>query len=1155
MSAAGSVAEVADPGLATGPLGPLLQHGRTQLEAVLDRSTVSVAPPVRPYALSLLAERSAPLLVVTPRTSDAEDVVDGLRAFLGHDRVALFPAWETLPHERLSPEPATVGRRLAVLDRLVRPAAHPEPLLAVVTPVRAALQPMDPALADRAPIDLDLRWHGFDDLVDRLAGLGYSRATQVEVRGEFAVRGGLVDVFPTAADHAVRIEFFGDDVEEMRTFSVADQRSIEGVEQVRVDPARELVLDEGLRERAARLAERRPGLRDPLEDLAEGIVFEGAESLVTLLHRDPALLPDFLPADGGLALLDPMMARDRAGTIREEAALLLDVGWDIDGSGGGDAGFARVDELFDHVPGGSWELTPFDDGAAVPGTAWESWRGDLDAIGERLRDLLSDDHRVVVTTAGRGPARRVAEVLREQSVPATVTDALGPRGPGGRVEVVASPLRRGFTAAELDLSLVGEWDLFGARRRGRAGRRIGNRRSAEETVLDLSEGDHVVHRTHGVGIYRGMVTREVSAQRGGTATRDYVVLEYAEEDRLYVPADQIDALARYRGGETPAVMTLGGSQWERAKSRVRDAVRDVAGELIRLYAARMHAPGRAFAPDGAWQRELEDTFAHRETEDQLTVVDEIKRDMEAPVPMDRVLAGDVGFGKTEVAVRAAAKAVFDGSQVAVLVPTTVLAQQHHETFRERLMGFPVEIRMLSRFVSQRERDDVRDGLAAGTVDLVVGTHALLSEDVEWDDLGLLIVDEEQRFGVTQKEQLKQLRTSVDVLSMSATPIPRTLEMAVSGIRDLSVIETPPEDRQPIRTVVQDHDESQIALAIRRELLRDGQVFYVHNQVDSIHDVAEHLGELVDDARIAIAHGQMEERRLEEVMIRFWEKDIDVLVCTTIIESGLDIPNANTLIVERADLLGLAQLHQLRGRVGRSSQRAYAYFLYPEDRSITEAAYKRLETLSEHTRLGAGLSIAMRDLQLRGAGNVVGAEQSGHVAAVGFDMYTQLLKEEIAELTGEPVEDTTEVRVDQPVDAHPPSDYDPEERQRLQLYKKVSAIRDAAGVRRVTDELRDRFGPLPEPARRMLTVAALKAAARRWGIEEISLTGDGRLRAAPVHLADSRQVRLQRVHPDVTYRAGPAELRIPLPDRWPDDVVGWAASRLREVLTPQDGDGA
>jgi transcription-repair coupling factor (superfamily II helicase) len=1173
VTAPTSVDDVLDPGLAVGALAATLRPGRAEWDLELaprsrDEPTggdLVCAPPVRPYVLSLLAERAAPLLVLTPRTSDAEAVADGLSGFLGEGRVAVFPAWETLPHERLSPQPRTVGRRLAVLDRLCHPNAHDEPLLAIVAPVRAALQPMDPELAGQRPIELTSRWDGFDRLVEGLAALGYSRTPQVEARGEFAVRGGIIDVFPTAGDHAVRVEFWGDDVESLRTFSVGDQRSTDPVERIVVDPARELVLDDELRVRARERITDWPELTETLDKLADGQTFEGAESLALLLRDRPALFADFLPADAGLALLDPMLLQDRAVKLREEAEILADTAWHTAASGGpspvagreeaGDAeahvlGFATPDEVLARGPEQVWRITPFGAGGGSRLTAqpWDSFRGDIVTLSERLLGLLRDGRRVVVTVDADGPARRISDVLGEQGVPSQLVDHLAPAGGQGRVEITVSQLRTGFLSDDLGLALLGTWDVFGPRRR-RASRRLGTRTSAADAVLQLEEGDPVVHRTHGVGRYRGMITREFPGPGGTTAKRDYVLLEYADGDTLYVPSDQVDAVTRYQGGETPSVMSLGGAQWERAKNRVRKAVRDIAADLIRLYAARMHSPGHPFSSDGLMQAELEDSFAHVETVDQLTVADEIKRDMEAPLPMDRLLAGDVGFGKTEVAVRAAGKAVFDGKQVAVLVPTTILAQQHFETFKERFSGFPVEVEALSRFVTDKERRRVLDGLAAGTVDIVVGTHALLSKRVAWKDLGLVIVDEEQRFGVAQKERLKQLRTSVDVLSMSATPIPRTLEMAVSGLRALSVIETPPEDRQPVLTVVSEYDESQVALAVRRELLRDGQVFYVHNHVESIHRIAAGLQEMVPDARVEVAHGQMDERQLERIMVRFWEREIDVLVSTTIIESGLDVPNANTLIIERADLLGLSQLHQLRGRVGRSSERGYAYFLFPEGASVTEPAYERLKTIAEHTRLGSGLAIAMRDLEIRGAGNVVGAEQSGQVAAVGFEMYSQLLKEEIADLSGETVEPEVDVKLELPVDAHLPHDYVEDERQRLELYKRVSAIRDAAGVKDVKAELVDRFGPLPDAAERLLTLAALKAAVRRWGVTEVTLTPKGRLRISPVDLTESVEVRLERLFRGYRYRRDQQLLELPVPRPAPDDLVPWVAGALRDVFAP------
>ena len=1142
------VDDVLDPGLAVGALAATLRPARSVWEQLADESLV--APQVaHPFVAALLAERSRPLLVVTPRSADARAMADALAALLGEGRVEVFPAWGTLPSERLSPQPATVGRRLAVVDRLAHPDAHEEPLLAVVAPVRAALQPMDPRVALRRPLELAPGHAPLEQVVEQLVALGYERLPHVEARGHFAVRGGIVDVFPAAAEHAVRLEWFGDDIEGMRTFGVGDQRSVAAVDRVRIDPARELVVDAEL-ERLARAAiTDAPEHADALVALAEGRSVEGAESLALGLRGDATLLAGLMPQGAGLLLVDPLRCEERARTILSEAEGLVEVTWRLGGRAA--VGFAQPEELTALVEtrGGTVRrVGPFAGTGDEPldVRAWESLRGDVDALAGRVRALLADGRRVVVSVDADGPARRIVDVLTGQGVPAEVVAALPPRPQPGRVEVVVSRLPAGLDAPSLGLALFATSDLFGPRRR-RASRRLGTRMRAADAVVSLADGDAVVHRTHGVGIFRGMVTRASEGLDGRMVHRDYVVVEYHGGDTLFVPSDQVDALTRYRGGDEPTVMRLGGAQWERARSRARGAAAELAAELVRLYTARLHAPGHAFAPDGELQQELEDAFQHVETVDQLAVVEEIKRDMEAPLPMDRLLAGDVGFGKTEVAVRAAAKAVFDGKQVAVLVPTTILAQQHAETFRERFAGFPVHIGVVSRFVPEAERRRVLDGVADGTVDIVIGTHALLARSVVFHDLGLVIVDEEQRFGVAHKERLKHLRASVDVLTMSATPIPRTLEMAISGIRDLSVIETPPEDRQPVVTVVQPFDERHIELAIRRELLRDGQVFYVHNQVDTIVDAAEGVTRLVPDARVGVAHGQMDERALEQVMLRFWERELDVLVCTTIIESGLDVPNANTLIVERADLLGLGQMHQLRGRVGRSSERGYAYLLFPPDSSMTEQAHQRLATVAEQTRLGSGLAIAMRDLELRGAGTVLGAEQSGQVAAIGFDAYSQLLKEELARLGGEPIPVETDIRVELPVDAHLPEDYVADSDTRLDLYRRLAAVRDAEGVRGLEAELVDRFGPLPDPARRLTALAALKVLLGRWGIEEVVVSRGDRLRVQPVELGEAAQVRLQRLHPGGEHRPASRLLTVPLPRPRPGDLVAWVTATLGELL--------
>ena len=671
--------------------------------------------------------------------------------------------------------------------------------------------------------------------------------------------------------------------------------------------------------------------------------------------------------------------------------------------------------------------------------------------------------------------------------------------------------------------------------------------------LALKPGDLVVHEQHGVGRYLEMVRRTVN---GGE--REYLIIEYAPArrgqpgDRLFVPTDSLDLLTRYVGGEAPNLNRLGGADWQKTKGRARKAVKEIAGELIRLYSVRMATKGHAFSPDSPWQRELEDAFPYTETPDQLEAINEVKHDMEQIVPMDRVVCGDVGYGKTEIAVRAAFKAAQEGKQVAVLVPTTLLAQQHFATFSERMAQFPVTVRSLSRFDSPRETQATLAGLLDGTVDIVIGTHRLLQPTTRFKDLGLVIVDEEQRFGVEHKEYLKQLRTSVDVLSMSATPIPRTLEMSLTGIREMSTILTPPEERHPVLTFVGTYDEKQVAAAIRRELLREGQVFFVHNRVDSIDRAAARLRELVPEARVAVGHGQMNEDALERVMIGFWEKEFDVLVCTTIVESGLDIPNANTLIVERADHFGLSQLHQLRGRVGRGRERAYAYFLYPPEMPLTETALDRLQTIASNAELGAGMHVAMKDLEIRGAGNLLGGEQSGHIAGVGFDLYVRLVGEAVADFRGEaPQDEVADVKVDLPVNALLPHDYIPGERLRLEAYRALAAADSDEAVDAVRDELADRYGPLPEPVANLLQVARFRVFVRRYGVTEVSLQGSV-VRFSPLSLRESQEMRMHRLYPRSVWKGSIGTISVPRPGKPGQPLrdvplLDWARTVLSDVL--------
>ena len=722
------------------------------------------------------------------------------------------------------------------------------------------------------------------------------------------------------------------------------------------------------------------------------------------------------------------------------------------------------------------------------------------------------------------------------------SDSVSIPAPAKVAQLIAAPVDRGFILVDSQLWVFSESDLMGAKSVSKDLKKMPSRRRGAIDPLTLNTGDYIVHEQHGVGRYVEMITRTI-----GGAEREYLIIEYAPSkrgqpaDRLFVPMDQLDLITRYVGGEAPSVHRLGGADWQKAKGRARKAVKQIAGELIRLYAARQSSQGYAFGADTPWQAELEDAFAYVETPDQLSTINEVKRDMERQVPMDRLVCGDVGFGKTEIAVRAAFKAVQDGKQVVVLVPTTLLVQQHFTTFSERYSAFPVKVAALSRFTSQAQVKETLEGLANGTVDIVIGTHRLLTPSVKFKDLGLVIVDEEQRFGVEHKEHLKALRTNVDVLAMSATPIPRTLEMAVTGIREMSVIQTPPEERHPVLTFVGPYDEKQITAAIHRELLRDGQIFFIHNRVESIDRVAERIRILVPEARIAVAHGQMSEGALEQVIVAFWEKEIDVLVCTTIVESGIDIPNANTLIVDRADKFGLSQMHQLRGRVGRGRERAYSYFLYDPNKPLTETAHERLATIAQRTDLGSGMQIALKDLEIRGAGNMLGGEQSGHIADVGFDLYLRLVGEALAEYKNEPVREVNDVRVELPIDASIPTDYVPQERLRLEAYKRLADAASNAAVDEVAAELVDRYGAMPKELQALIGVARFRVVAKAAGVQEVIATAKV-IRISPVILPESRAMRVQRIYQGTMIKEASSILLVPKPTS--GSSIG--ASELRDT---------
>ncbi|MEU4599517.1 transcription-repair coupling factor [Nocardia sp. NPDC023988] len=1154
---------------------------RTVADLVGKSGVELVAPSaVRAFVASTVAAQR-PLVVVTATGREADDLTVELAEMLG-DSVAMFPSWETLPHERLSPGPDTVGRRLEVLRRLAHPddPVYPEPLRVVVTTVRSLMQPMTAGLGDIEPIVLRVgEDHDFDALLARLVEFAYTRVDMVGKRGEFAVRGGILDLFPPTADHPVRVEFWGDEVTELRPFAVADQRSIDdlSVEVVVAQPCRELLLTEPVRERAAAVAVDNAAdaaLVEMLDKIAEGIPVDGMEALLPVLAPGKlSLLTEALPEGTHLLLCDPEKIRTRAADLVRTGEEFLEASWTA-ASFGSDAplgahgldlaasGYRSLPELHgsaDELGLPWWTLSPLSSGDPVevnlPVLAGPTARGSEDLVATifaSLRAHVATGGRAVVVVTGHGTAQRVLERLGEAEVPAALLPAGAVPEPGV-VGVLCGSLHDGLIFDDAGLVVVAESDLTGNRVTAPSeGKRLPAKRRNQVDPLALSAGDMVVHDQHGIGRFVEMIERTV-----GGARREYLVIEYAPSkrgqpgDRLFVPMESLDQLSRYVGGELPSLSKLGGSDWANTKRKARKAVREIAGELVQLYAARQAAPGHAFGPDTPWQQEMEDAFAFTETVDQMTAITDVKADMEKPVPMDRVVCGDVGYGKTEIAVRAAFKAVQDGKQVVVLVPTTLLAQQHLQTFTERVAGFPVTVRGLSRFTDASDSKEILAGMADGSVDIVVGTHRLLQTGVRWKDLGLVIVDEEQRFGVEHKEHIKALRTHVDVLTMSATPIPRTLEMSLAGIREMSTILTPPEERHPVLTYVGAYNDKQVTAAIRRELMRDGQVFYVHNRVSSIDKAAKKIRDLVPEARVVVAHGQMNEDQLERTVQGFWEREYDVLVCTTIIETGLDISNANTLIVERADSLGLSQLHQLRGRVGRSRERGYAYFLYPPEKPLTETAYDRLATIAQNSDLGAGMAVAMKDLEIRGAGNVLGAEQSGHVAGVGFDLYVRLVGEAVeayrAAADGKPIvtEEIKEVRIDLPVDAHIPPDYIASDRLRLEAYRKLASAQDDSALAAVVEELVDRYGPVPVEVGRLVSVAKLRLLAREYEVSEIVVTGST-LKIAPLNLPDSKQMRLKRIYPSATYRAASGMVQLPLP-RVTDSV---GADRVRDVAVLQ-----
>lgn len=1140
------------------------------------KSQLNLFAPGATHAIALaqlIQSSKLPVAAIVASGNQAAKLSESLSELVPTLELIEFPSWETLPHERLSPAAETVGKRLQALHRMLEIQQGVDHPVALLISIRAALQPVMGGLEDHPPFTLE---RGKDYLLPELSlkliELAYERVDMVSRRGEFAIRGGILDVFPTTSSHALRLEFFGDQLDDIREFNVSDQRSIASqLDSIDLYAARELIITPAVGRRAREMAGEFPGLTEMLTKIGEGIPVAGMESLAPLLGVKLGPITDYLKKTN-VVVVEPERIMARAQSLVDTNDEFLHAAWDaaiegatapIDFSQGG---FYEPETFFDLIRKDHTiiELDSLQKSEAVDLGLRQipSFTKESPALGW-LQDQIDQGMRIVIVARGHGTAERIVEILTAETLPVVLTEVLGSVA-AEHITCVVGNLEQGFVLQDQKLIVLSESELFGV-----AGsyaspkeRKLARRRGQQVDPLALKQGDYVVHEIHGIGRFKELIQRQNRNQ-----VREYLLIEYAPPkrgypaDTLFVPTDQLDFLSRYVGAEAPVLSKMGGTDWARAKGNARKAVRKIAIDLVKLYSARMKSKGHAFGPDTHWQQELEEAFIHQETPDQMTTIDEVKRDMEKQVPMDRLLAGDVGYGKTEVAVRAAFKAIQDGKQVAMLVPTTLLVRQHTETFEQRYGSFPVKIAALSRFQSAKESKKVLADLESGALDMVIGTHRLLSQGVKFRDLGLVIIDEEQRFGVEHKEKLKELKTNVDVLAMSATPIPRTLEMAVTGIREMSTLATPPEERHPILTYIGGYSEKQVAAAIRRELIREGQVFFVHNRVATIEKTAADIAKLVPEARVAIAHGQMGEAQLEQVVVDFWERKFDVLVSTTIIETGIDIPNANTLIVDRAENFGLSQLHQIRGRVGRSKERAYAYFFYDPSKPLTETAHDRLATIATNNELGSGMQVAMKDLEIRGAGNLLGGEQSGHIAGVGFDLYLRMIAEAVNEFRGEEISSPAELKLELPVDARIPVEYVDSERLRLEAYHKLSAESSAKSSRQklkeILAELEDRYGKAPKSVLQLIEVTALRQQANRLGLKDVNLLG-AMAKLSPVELSEKELVALTHKLKGVRYLQSSKLLSVPVPisggtePKSDDEVIDWLWQLFAIVFGAKDG---
>lgn len=1120
---------------------------------------------------ALLAEESDTTAIITYSEAQADRIAQDIETLIPGQRVYVFDSNELMPHEEAAKALDLRVGRLEVLARLRQPNTI------ITASIQALLEGLMPPGQFYARVKT-ITWDTRLDILEfssHLADIGYERVDKVEGYGQFSVRGGIIDFFPVTQDNPVRIELFDDEIDSMRLFELETQRSLDKVSQVQVFPAREVLLPsdidtilEKISTDAQQQSEklRKLGQREQAEQLQQTVArhlelltehghFDGIDQYKPYFYPLATLL-DYLPKGARLLVDEPVRLKDYAESqsrdYQEIIANLLERG----------KALPLIHQVFLEW-NGLWKtiqarkpvylsvlakrISGMENCNEIgyPGRLPEHFQGSMERVTKKIKQWRKDHFRTLLVVSNKERGARLKEHLQEEDIPCQYVDDLADELKAGNCVITLGNLETGMEFPGFKIAVLTELELYGKKKPKQRTAKVDEKLRISPNELKV--GDYVVHVNHGIGQYLGVETLEV-----GGVHKDYLLVKYAGQDKLYVPTDQIDLLQRYVGLEeqAPKLSKLGGNEWSRVKKRVKESVQEMAEGLLQLYAEREAIKGHPFPEDTPWQREFEDAFPYEETPDQLQAISEVKRDMQRYRPMDRLLCGDVGYGKTEVSIRAAFKAVNDGKQVAVLVPTTILAQQHHRTFTERFGEYPINIKVMSRFQSQAEISGIKRGLKDGTVDIVIGTHRLLSKDVAMPNLGLVIVDEEQRFGVAQKERLKEISKTVDVLTLSATPIPRTLHMAMVGVRDMSVIETPPEDRYPIRTYVLEYDEQVVRQAIMRELSRQGQIYFVYNRVQSIDKMYRELSSLVPEARIAIAHGQMDEHQLERVMLDFYNGEFDILLCTTIIETGMDIPNVNTLIIYDADYLGLAQLYQLRGRVGRTNRVAYAYFTYRRDKILSEDAEKRLQAIKEFTDLGSGIKIAMRDLEIRGAGNLLGPEQHGFIASVGFEMYTKLLEEAISELKGEVVQKPPEPVLDLSVDAFISEEYVGDARQKVELYKKIMAITNLDEAGKLEEEVEDRFGDPPAAVRNLIQIARIKVLARFVGVASITTERDHLIIKMLEGLSISREIYTEMVRKyrgKIGYRHGRApQLKMRVRDMDDPDILDMLLDIVRTL---------